>query len=476
MKPRNRVVAVAVALVLPSMLSLGPAAGAGNETPTPAQRQLRQIYQELVEINTTNSAGSCTEAAEAMAQRLRAAGLPSGDVRIVVPAGAAKKGNLVARYRGSGAQGPLLLLAHLDVVEAKREDWQRDPFRLTEADGYFYARGAFDDKAMAAIFVANLVRYRAESYRPDRDLILALTCDEELISLFNGVEFLLAHHRDLIDAELALNEGASGMLDQDGNYAWMSIQAGEKVYRQYLLETTNPGGHSSVPAKDNAIYRLAEGLIRLSKFDFPINLSDTTRAYFERMSYILSGQVAADMKAVLRDPPDQAAAARLSQDRRYNATLRTTCVATMMQAGHAPNALPQRAQAQVNCRILPNDSPAEIHRLLVQALADPEIKLTALNDPQLSPLPPANAELMGAVERVSGLLWPGVPVVPTLTTGTTDGRFLNNAGIPTYGVSGLFRDPDGSGIHGLNERIRVRSLYEGQAFLYRLVKLLSGGQ
>jgi acetylornithine deacetylase/succinyl-diaminopimelate desuccinylase-like protein len=347
---------------------------------------------------------------------------------------------------------------------------------LVEANGYFYARGSFDDKAMAAIFVANLIRYRQEGYRPERDLIIALTCDEELISLFNGVDHLVRHHRNLIDSDIVLNEGAYATLDNDGKYLRMSIQAGEKVFQQFLLETTNAGGHSSLPVKDNAIYRLAEGLTRLAKFDFPVNLSDTTRAYFDRMSTILSGQVATDMKAVLRDSLDAAAVARLSQDPLNNALLRTTCVATIVQAGHAPNALPQRAQAQVNCRILPNDSPTETYRTLVKVLADDQIKVTALNEPLASPLPPTNTELMTAVEKVSAALWPGIPVVPTLLPGGTDGRFLNNAGIPTYGVSGLFRDPDGSGVHGLNERIRVRSLYEGHEFLYRVVRLLGGGK
>jgi acetylornithine deacetylase/succinyl-diaminopimelate desuccinylase-like protein len=329
---------------------------------------------------------------------------------------------------------------------------------------------------MAAIFVANLARYREEGYRPEGDLIVALTCDEELISLFNGVAYLLKRHRDLIDAELVLNEGGSGLLDQDGNYVRQGIQAGEKVYRQFALETTNPGGHSSLPVKDNAIYRLAAALVRLATFDFPVNLSPVTRAYFERMSAIVSGQTAADMRAVLREPPDPNALARVSQDPRNNALLRTTCVATMVQAGHAPNALPQRAQAQVNCRMLPNDSPAEIERTLVRVIADDQIKVTPLNEPDPSPLPPVNPELMAAVEQITAAMWPGVPVVPTLLPAATDGRFLNNAGIPTYGISGIFRDPDGSGVHGLNERIRVRSLYEGHEFLYRLVKQLGGGE
>jgi acetylornithine deacetylase/succinyl-diaminopimelate desuccinylase-like protein len=467
--------AATVSLMMAWALTFTGSAIAQTQSLTRTQQQLREIHKELVEINTTNSAGSCTEAAEAMAKRLRDVAIPAADVHVIVPPGATKKGNLVARYRGNGAKRPILLLAHLDVVEAKPEDWQRDPFQLIEENGYLYGRGSFDDKAMAAIFVANLVRYREEGYKPDRDLVVALTCDEELISLFNGVEYLLKHHRDAIDADLALNEGAAGMLDKDGSYVRMTIQAGEKVFQSFFLEITNPGGHSSVPTKDNAIYRMADALSRLGKFDFPVNLSEITRAYFERMSTVESGQVAADMKAILRDPPDADALARLSQNPFNNATLRSTCVATMLQAGHAQNALPQRAQATVNCRILPNDSPEEVHRTLVRVLGDDGIKITPANEPQPSPLPPHNPDLVRAVETVSATIWPGIPVVKTLSTGATDGRFLNNTGIPTYGVTGLFRDQDGSGIHGLNERIRVRTLYEGQEFLYRVVKGLGGG-
>jgi len=271
---------------------------------TPAQHQLREIYKELVEINTSDSAGSCTAAAEAMAARLRAGGLAAQDVQVIVPPGGPKKGNLVARYRGTGAKKPVMLLGHLDVVEAKREDWQRDPFKLVEENGYFYARGAADDKAMVAVFIANLIRYRQEGYRPERDLILVATCDEEIVpSNFSGIVYLLKNHRDLVDAEFALNEGGNGLLDKNGHYLRMSIQAGEKVFQTYQLEVTNPGGHSSLPVKDNAIYHLAGGLARLAAHDFPFRLSDTTRAYFEQMSRIETGQTAADMKAILRDPP-----------------------------------------------------------------------------------------------------------------------------------------------------------------------------
>ncbi len=447
------------------------------QAPGTAQRELREIYKELVEINTTDSVGSCTEAAQALAARLRAAGLPAQDVQVIVPPDGPKKGNLIARYRGTGAKKPIMLLGHLDVVEAKREDWERDPFKVVEENGYFYARGASDDKAMVAVFTANLIRYRRESYRPERDLIQVATCDEEMIpSKFSGIVYLLKNHRNLIDAEFALNEGGNGLLDRNGNYLRMTIQAGEKVFQTYQLEVTNPGGHSSLPVKDNAITRLAGGLARLGAYDFPFKLSATTRAYYERMSSIETGQTAADMKAILREPPDAEAIARLSAANPLNnSTLRTTCVATMLDAGHATNALPQRARATVNCRILPGESVAEVQQTLARVVADDKIKITPTHEPTLSPPPPLSREILGPIETVSAQMWPGVPLVPTMLVAATDGRFTINAGIPTYGVNGMFRDPDGSGVHGLNERIRVRTLYEGHEFLYRLVKLYAGG-
>ncbi len=464
--------------VLAAALGLSFAPCALSQAPTPAQRELREIYKELVEINTTDSVGSCTEAAQALAARLKAAGLPEQDVQVIVPPDGPKKGNLVARYRGTGAKKPIMLLGHLDVVEAKREDWERDPFKLVEENGYFYARGAADDKAMVAVFTANLIRYRRESYRPERDLIQVATCDEEMIpSKFSGIVYLLKNHRDLIDAEFALNEGGTGLLDKNGKYLRMSVQAGEKVFQTYQLEVTSPGGHSSLPVKDNAITHLAGGLARLGAYDFPFKLSATTRAYFERMSGIETGQTAADMKAILREPPDTGAIARLSAANPLNnSTFRTTCVATMLDAGHATNALPQRARATVNCRILPGESVAEVQQTLARVMADDKIRITPTHEPTLSPPPPLSPEIIRPIGKVSERMWPGVPVVPTMLVAATDGRFTINAGIPTYGVNGMFRDPDGSGVHGLNERIRVRSLYEGHEFLYRLVKLYGGGR
>lgn len=442
---------------------------------TPVQQQMRAIYQELVETNTTNSIGSCTLAAQKMAKRLKAGGFKDSEMQLVIPPGGPKKGNLVARLKGDGSKKPLLLLAHIDVVEANREDWERDPFKLVEENGTFDARGASDDKAMAAAFVNNMLLYKKEKLPLKRDIIIALTCDEELVpSKFDGAEYLVNHHRALIDAEIALNEGGGGLLDKEGKPVRHGIQAGEKIYQSFQLEVTNPGGHSSAPFKDNAIYHLADGLSRLGQFSFPFKLSPVTRAFYERMSKVEKGQVAEDMKAILQDPPDQAALDRLyAVSPVHNSTVRTTCVATKVDAGHADNALPQRARAIVNCRILPGEPIAEVQATLQRVVADDKIKITRVGDGVDGPMPPMPPALMKAVEEISNDMWPGVPVIPTMSTGGTDGRFLNNAGIWTYGISGMFHGPEGSGAHGLNEHIRVKSLYDGQEYLYRLGKRLA---
>jgi acetylornithine deacetylase/succinyl-diaminopimelate desuccinylase-like protein len=445
---------------------------------TPVQQQMRAIYQELVETNTTNSVGSCTLAAQKMAKRLKAGGFKDSEMQLVIPPGGPKKGNLVARLKGDGSKKPLLLLAHIDVVEANREDWERDPFKLVEENGMFYARGASDDKAMAAAFVNNMLLYKKEKLPLKRDIIMALTCDEELVpSKFDGAEYLVNHQRALIDAEIALNEGGGGLLDKEGKPVRHGIQAGEKIYQSFQLEVTNPGGHSSAPFKDNAIYHLADGLSRLGQFSFPFKLSPVTRAFYERMSKVEKGQVAEDMKAILQDPPDQAALDRLyAVSPVHNSTVRTTCVATKVDAGHADNALPQRARAIVNCRILPGEPIAEVQATLQRVVADDKIKITRVGDGVDGPMPPMPPVLMKAVEEISNDMWPGVPVIPTMSTGGTDGRFLNNAGIWTYGISGMFHGPEGSGAHGLNEHIRVKSLYDGQEYLYRLGKRLATEQ
>jgi acetylornithine deacetylase/succinyl-diaminopimelate desuccinylase-like protein len=368
-----------------------------------------------------------------------------------------------------------MLHAHLDVVEAKREDWTRDPFKLVEEDGYLYARGAFDNKAQASIFVANMIRYKRAKLALKRDLILALTCDEETIpSDFDGVDYLLKNHPALIDAELALAEGGSIAQDASGKPVSHGLQAGEKTFQSFALEVTDKGGHSSLPRRDNAIVHLADGLSRLGKFDFPFKLTATTRGYFERTAEAVGGTLAADMKAILREPADMAAMARLANANVfYNASVHTTCTPTMVNAGHATNALPQRAQAVVNCRILPGESVAEVQQTLSRVMADDLIRIEPMGKAIIAPAPPFNPLLMKTVQDLSAKMWPGIPVIPTMAAGATDGRFLNAAGIWTYGVSGMFREASGSGIHGLNERLRTESLYEGQAFLYELAIALA---
>jgi acetylornithine deacetylase/succinyl-diaminopimelate desuccinylase-like protein len=442
-------------------------------TSPPADRELaRAIYQELVEINTTDSSGDCTRAAKAMAARLEAAGLPKADIQVLGPD--PRKGNLVARLRGTGSRRPLLLLAHLDVVEARREDWSFDPFVFREEGGYFYGRGTSDDKAMAAIFVANLVRYLRDGFKPDRDLVLALTADEEG-GRFNGVDWLVKNHRELVDAELGLNEGGGGQ-SQGGRRIANTVQASEKVFQSFRLEVRNPGGHSSLPVPDNAIYRLAEGLVRFSRFRFPVRLNEVTRLFFERSAATVPEPEASDRRAVARNPPDPAAAERLSTQAYLNARLRTTCVATMLEGGHAENALPQMARATINCRMLPDDKPADVKAAIVEALADEKIAVTALQDAKPSPPSPLSAGILAPIERVSSTMWPGVPVVPIMSSGATDSLYLRAAGIPVYGVDGIFEDVDDTRAHGRDERMLVTSFYEGQEFLYRLVKTLSSPQ
>ncbi len=437
------------------------------------QLEFRALYKELVEIDTTLSNGSCTRAAEAMGARLRAAGYPAADVQVLAPADRPKDGNLVAVLRGSNRRLPaLLLLAHIDVVEARREDWTRDPFTFIEENGYFYARGVADDKAMAAVFTDSMARFRREGYRPRRDIKLALTCGEETSDTHNGVEWLLENHRPLLQAGFALNEGAGGRLDAQGNRVALGVQAGEKIYQDFTFETTNPGGHSSRPYKENAIYRLSAALAKIQAHDFPVELNDATRLFFTRNAAITGGDMGAAMRALVANPADAAAVASVSRDPSYNSMLRTTCVATMVNAGHAPNALPQRARANVNCRILPGHTAGEVKADLERVIADPQIAVSVAADPDpVSPPPQLTPAILAPIEQIAARMWPGVPVVPTMATGATDGRFLNHAGIATYGFSAMFGDPDGNGAHGLNERIRVRSVYEGRDFLHELTKV-----
>jgi acetylornithine deacetylase/succinyl-diaminopimelate desuccinylase-like protein len=461
----------AMVSVLPGMS--GPATAEGL---SPQQQLAFDIYKELVEINTVTATGDTAQAAEAMAARLRAAGFAEADVHAFSPA--PRKGNLVARLRGTGARKPILLVAHLDVVPASREDWSVEPFKLTEQDGYFYARGSGDDKYMAAAFVTNLIRYKQEGYKPDRDIILALETDEEIFDRDAlGIQWLLKNHRDLIDAEFALNEGG-GVGLRDGKAIRNSVQTSEKVVLNLQLDVKNKGGHSAVPLKDNAIYHLAEGLVRLSKFSFPLKLNETTRAYFERIAQFEGEQTAADMRAVLSDKPDPSAMSfvRLAANPVYNSQLRTTCVATMLQGGQAINALPQLASAKVNCRVMPGEPVDEVKATLERVLADDQITVTQLDPPVQSAPSALNEEVMGSIEKLSQQFWPGAVVLPVMSSGATDGSFLRNAGIPTYGHSGLASDiNDGGRIHGKDERVLVKSFYQGEDYLHRLVKMLSGG-
>ena len=434
------------------------------------QEQLaRDIYRELIEINTTHSTGSTTDAANAMAARLRAAGVPAADIQVLEPHPG--KGNLVVRYRGTGERKPLLLMAHLDVVEADRSDWSFDPFEFRELDGYFYGRGTADDKAMASIWIANLIRYQQEGFKPNRDIIVALTADEEGGD-HNGVDWLLRNHRDLVDAEYALNEGGMGEL-RDGQRVVNEIQASEKVYQTFNLEVRNRGGHSSVPRPDNAIYQLAAALTRLAAFKFPVRLNEITKGYFERMADIEGGETGKYMARVARDPGDAEAVEYLARSPYFNALLRTTCVATQLQAGHAENALPQTAGATVNCRILPGTPVEEVEGTLVRVFADTAIRISRAGVARPSDPSPLTREIVETTEWITSDMWPGVRVVPTMVTGATDGLYTRNAGIPTYGLSGIFLDLDDLRMHGRDERVSVRSYFDGLEFLYRLVKSLS---
>jgi acetylornithine deacetylase/succinyl-diaminopimelate desuccinylase-like protein len=474
MRARRRVGAIFAVIVVAALIIALIAVQARAQTvgPRPDQAAFRDLYEELVQTNTTLSQGSCTLAAERMGARLLAAGYPAADVRVLATPERPKDGNLAAVLRGSDPSAPaLLLLAHIDVVEANPADWTRDPFTLVEEGGYFYARGAADDKAQAAVWVDTLVRLKAEGFVPRQDIKIALTCGEETSDTWNGVEWLLEAHPDALSAGFALNEGARGRLDAEGNRLALEIQAGEKVYQDFQLEITNPGGHSSRPVPDNAIDRLANGLVRLWDQPFPLEVNATVRAYLTAMAGV-SPTHAADMRLVAAGRPDPAAAARLSAaDPSLNSILRTTCTPTMVNAGHAPNALPQRARANVNCRILPGHTAAEVRADLERMIADPGIVVTLTGAPDpVSPPPPLTPAILDPILAAASRQWPGVPVVPSMAAGATDGRFTNAAGIPTYGVTGMFGDPDGGGVHGLNERIRVRSLYEGRDFLFDLVK------
>jgi acetylornithine deacetylase/succinyl-diaminopimelate desuccinylase-like protein len=464
----NYLMALALTLVTLTAASFAHAQSADKEL-----QRFRDTYKELVETNTTLSAGDCTLAARRMAAHLTAAGYSDSDLRIFIPPGHPKEGGLLAVLHGTDPHAKaILLLAHVDVVEAKREDWTRDPFTMIEENGYFYGRGTNDMKAQAAVWVDNMVRFKEEGFRPKRSIKLALTCGEETNSALNGAGWLAQNEREAIDAEFALTEGTDGDLDAHGNRVALGILAAEKTSQNFKLETTNPGGHSSRPVPDNAIYHLVRAVDRISRYEFPVQLDDANRAYFSGMSKIVGGESGKAMSAVVNNPNDAAAVAALDRDRNWHAMLRTTCVATMLSAGHATNALPQRATANINCRIFPGVAREVILQELVRLVDDPAVAVTIpeIRGPLAAPTP-LTPQIMKPIVKLADEMWPGVPVVPALEPGASDAQFLNPAGIPTYGITGFFQDPDEGNIHGLNERIRVKSVYEGRTFLYRLVKV-----
>ena len=449
---------------------------AAQSSLTRDQQEARDIFRELIEINTAYKAGSTTPAARAIARRFLAGGFPANDVTVIGPAGD-KDSSVIVRMRGtSPALKPVLLIAHLDVVEAMRADWSLDPFTLTERDGFFYGRGTSDIKDGAATLAAALLRMKRNNITPQRTLILALTAGEEGGGGYNAMEWLLANHRELLDAAYALNVDSGDPLLKNGKRYLRGLQTSEKVYESFSLEVTDKGGHSSLPTPENAIVRLADALGRIGRYKFPVQLTQTTRAYFARSAALESGQIAKDMTTIARNDRDSAAAARLSTSPFYNAQLRTTCVPTMIEGGHAPNALPQRARATVNCRILPGTSGAEVLATLTRVVGDSLVRITPVQEPRAtnsaeSPLTP---EITTLVEGVTGRQWPGLPVIPQMETGATDGAFLRAAGIPTYGVSGVFVDIDDIRAHGRDERILVNSFYDGVEYIYQLVLAAAG--
>jgi acetylornithine deacetylase/succinyl-diaminopimelate desuccinylase-like protein len=439
----------------------------------PDQVTFLTLYKELVETNTTLSAGSCTTASERIAAHLRSAGYSDQDVTLFSVPDHPKEGGLVAILAGTSKTAkPMLLLGHLDVVEAKREDWTRDPFTLVEENGYFFGRGTADMKAMDATWVDALMRFKQSGYRPKRTIKLALTCGEETTFAFNGAQWLAKNRPELISAAFALNEGGGGRTDGHGKLLVQSMQVGEKAAQNYRLETVNAGGHSSIPIRDNAIYELSEALLKVRDHEFPVKFTETTKIYFAKAGAVRDDEVGHAMVALSQNPDDAAAEAIVSKDRRYHSMLRTTCVATLLEGGHANNALPQRAAANVNCRIFPGETVEATQSALVAVIGDPAVRVSAV--PPIRPLavpPPLDPKIIGPAEKLTAKYFPGVPLIPSMSTGATDGIFLEAIGIPVYGVPGGWGDPDGNGVHGLNERNSVRSVFVGRDFLTDLVKL-----
>jgi acetylornithine deacetylase/succinyl-diaminopimelate desuccinylase-like protein len=460
--------------VLAALIPAVPACAAtpGPLPPAADQTLARDIFKELIEINTTHDHGS-TEAARAVEHRLLSAGFAPGDVAFVAPADHPIKGNVIVRLRGRGSAKPVLFLGHLDVVEAKPEDWSVDPFKLTEKDGYFYGRGAIDMKNGDAALLESLIRLKREAFVPDRDIIAAFTADEEAGGDANGPAFLLKNNRGLIDAAFAINLDGGGGSYKGGQRLMFEIGTSEKTYVTYTVETTSPGGHGSLPGPDNAIYHLAEGLLKIKAYKFPVMLTDTTRASFEKMAGLDPGPHSGDMRAVAKTPPDLAAAERLSQIVYLNASLRTTCVATLISGGHAENALPQRARATIQCRMMPGDTVDHVKAQLTRTLDDPTISVTLDAPPIVSPESPLTADIARKATAVAHSMWPGVPLVPNMATGFSDDRQTRNAGIPSYDLGGVWSDIDENRAHGRDERIGVREFDESVEYTYRLIKEMS---
>lgn len=445
---------------------------ASDTAARPDQLLFRELYRELVETNTTLSSGSCTLASERMAARLKSAGFADSQLTLFATPENPREGGLVAVYPGTAKSSkPILLLAHIDVVEAKREDWTRDPFKLIEENGYFYARGTADNKAMAATWVDTLIRFKQQNYKPERTVKMALTCGEETNGAFNGAEWLATNKRDLIDAEFALNEGGGGDSDGKGKVVGQSIQVGEKTFANFRLETRNPGGHSSVPVRDNAIYQLSRALTKIDEHEFPVEMTETTRSFFARSGAGRGDDIGKAMVKLAADPKDTAAEAVVNTNPFLHSNLRTTCVATLLDGGHAANALPQRAGANVNCRIFPGHKIDDIRAELAKIIDDPGVTVTALPPVRPSPpAPPLDPKIIEPMVRVAAKYFPGIPVIPSMANGYTDATFLGAVGIPTYGIPGSWGDPDGNGVHGLNERMEVRSVYVGRDYMFELVK------
>ena len=441
----------------------------------PDQQQFFALYKELVETDTTVTNGSCTQAAEQIAVRLKSAGFADEQVILFSVPEHPKDGGVVAVYPGSSKTlKPILLLAHIDVVAAKRADWVRDPFTLIEENGYYYARGIADDKMMAATWADTLIRFKQTGYTPKRTVKMALTCGEETDTAFNGAQYLANHERELIDAAFALNEGGGGDTDGKGRVVSQSIQVGEKIYQDYTFVATNPGGHSSIPVRENAIYAIADALLKIRDHEFPMEFSDTTRVYFAKAGAARSDAMGKAMVALSKNADDAEAQTMVNSDRYFHSLLRTTCVGTLIDGGHAVNALPQRVKANVNCRIFPGHTPAEIHDQLGKIIGNPDISIDlARNDKPLATSPPLDQAIIGPMETLSAKYFPGVLVIPSMSTGATDALYLSAVGIPTYGVPGPWGDPDGNGVHGLNERLEVRSVYVGRDYLFDLVKELA---